>query len=237
VPEQSLVYLENGVLASMLFMLPLTLVSGENTFFARYIYAVCTDPAARSRGYSTALLDAAAKMTQGAHADILVPSSEGLFDYYAARGFYTQFHLTVQETSVKDNGEKTAALYRSSMTDMQAMRDRYFSNSALFGRWDRPALEYQDREARLSHAQTLRFDGGYALCCPMKDRVFIKEFVCENDQRPVLAAIARRFGERRLVIRKPAGAQPAPFAMTRWHTRPPEPPAGAAPPYFALALD
>ncbi len=43
------------------------------------------------------------------------------------------------------------------MTDMQAMRDRYFSNSALFGRWDRPALEYQDREARLSHAQTLRF--------------------------------------------------------------------------------
>ncbi len=91
VPEQSLVYLENGVLASMLFMLPLTLVSGEkHVFRALYLRRLHRPGSAFARvQHRTARRGR--KMTQGAHADILVPSSEGLFDYYAARGFYTQF--------------------------------------------------------------------------------------------------------------------------------------------------
>lgn len=84
-PEQVFVAAEGPEVQAMAIWFPLQ-VGGRP---AAYFYAVCTDPAYRSRGISRRLLAyaEASLRAQGVAQFLLVPGDAGLFRFYAAQGY------------------------------------------------------------------------------------------------------------------------------------------------------
>ena len=84
-PEQVFLAAEGPEVQAMVIWFPLQ-VSGRP---AAYFYAVCTDPAYRSRGISRRLLAyaEASLRTRGVGQFLLVPGDAGLFRFYAAQGY------------------------------------------------------------------------------------------------------------------------------------------------------
>ena len=84
-PEQVFIAAEGPEVQAMAIWFPLQ-VSGRP---AAYFYAVCTDPAYRSRGISRRLLAyaEASLRTRGVAQFLLVPGDAGLFRFYAAQGY------------------------------------------------------------------------------------------------------------------------------------------------------
>ncbi|MEG2174926.1 MAG: GNAT family N-acetyltransferase [Oscillospiraceae bacterium] len=228
---------------SMLFLLPLTVASGDRFWNARYLYAVATDPDAQGQGLSTALLSQTHRLLemQGVDLSFLVPATSSLFDYYGARGFDTQFYLSKQVLSADPMGEMQP-LTRVTLSKMRPLRDRCFANCALFARWDEKALDYQDLEASFSGGETLKFQTdmgiGYALCIPSHNTVWIKELAAVGNLTPIYNAIAHRYGCAQMEIRRPARTiqTAVPFGMARWYTAPPSG-EGEYLPYLSLVLD
>lgn len=241
---ETLVLLQEGAPVSMLTLLPLTVTSGDRVYEARYIYAVGTDPDHRARGYSGRLLQAAqARMTsQGVDVSMLVPASTGLFDFYAARGFRTEFFVTDRRvTADRTVDGALPAPYRAELAELRGLRDDIFSDSALYARWDRAALAYQDAEAALTGGEALAFGRpawGYALCYRQGRQLLIKELaVSPENQEAALAALARHYDADRIQVRLRAGEGAIPFGMTQWYRPKGRESGGQAPPYLSLVLD
>lgn len=84
--KRCLGYFESGSLVSMLF-----LVECEySSLYGKYIYAVCTYPEFRGKGYAGALVNYAKALDT----DFLwlIPANDGLFGYYSALGFQTRLY-------------------------------------------------------------------------------------------------------------------------------------------------
>ena len=79
----------NGKPVTMLFLLPATARSGKITQCVRYLYAGCTHPDYRRRGYYEELLAyAVAKVKEwGEEAIYLYPAEKSLFAYYERLGY------------------------------------------------------------------------------------------------------------------------------------------------------
>ena len=88
------VVLEDGAVVSMLTLLPHTLsLPDGGTASARYVYALATDPAARSKGYGRQLLrwtDTFLK-EQGVDCLTIVPAEPSLFKFFATVDFTASF--------------------------------------------------------------------------------------------------------------------------------------------------
>ena len=244
VPAQTMVALYDGVPIGMLFLLPITLKAESCDYNARYIYAVGTHPAYRSQGVSGRLLEAthARLQAEGVALSLLVPAEPSLFDYYGARGFETEFYCSDAHYNA-DLQAKPAELRIASLPDLLRLRDRSFSQSQLYARWDREALDYQQKETALMGGETLHFlfpQEGYAVCYPTEEVIFIKEWGAPALYPEILDAIAARYNCRNIHLRLAADFDarysPKPFAMTRWYLTERTAQPGKAP-YLALVLD
>ena len=93
-PENMLLLLEDGKLASMLALLPhgLTLPNGAEAT-AYYVYALATDPAVRSKGYGRQLLHYVDDHLKALGADCVtvVPAEPSLFKFFGTVGFAPGF--------------------------------------------------------------------------------------------------------------------------------------------------
>jgi ribosomal protein S18 acetylase RimI-like enzyme len=98
VADQAMVAIYNGNIASMLFALPIDIVSGSRVYSARYIYAVATDPDYRLLGLSSMLLEKTHQELSDNKVELslLVPASQSLFSYYERRGYKTQFYINTE---------------------------------------------------------------------------------------------------------------------------------------------
>ncbi|MBQ8174553.1 MAG: GNAT family N-acetyltransferase [Clostridia bacterium] len=115
---------EDGVTVCQGLLLPLTL-SGRRGY---YLYAVCTHPAYRGRGYMHAFLSAAREtaVTEGKDFLLLIPATTELSDSYRRHGFTQNVRLAADE-----RGEHP--IYRLPDTvplspfdgDFRALFDRY----------------------------------------------------------------------------------------------------------------
>ncbi|MBP0981834.1 MAG: GNAT family N-acetyltransferase [Oscillospiraceae bacterium] len=237
-PEQCLAAFCDEELAGMLFLLPITAVCCDKSYDARYIYAVCTEPRFRNRSVSTKLLNAAHEYMaeNGIAMSLLVPAEKSLFGYYEKRGFETEFYCREIEVKAKESGVRFA---QADLGELFEERNAAFAKSQLFMRWGREALSYQQKEAKFLGGKTLRFDGGYAVCYPFGEKVWIKELGQEKPDFDIAAAIAAHFGKSEAVVRIPAGKDEKdarPFAMTRWYISERSEKEGSCP-CFTLVLD
>lgn len=232
-----LVFVEGGVLCGMLSMLPLTLVSGNATYPARYVYAVATDPAFRGRGIATELLLRAHDVMtgRGDRASVLVPASESLFGYYEKRGYQTAFSVEIRDY---DAGKLASfpqggAFAPCAPEEYAKIRDAAFSGLPLYARWDEKAVAFA---CEGMNATRLTFgDGvGCALWERDGDGALVRELALPGIEIPAAMAILHKSaGAASYRVRLPGCG--APFGMIRWLI--PAPPAAGGPGYLALALD
>lgn len=243
VPSQCVVALIGDKVAGMLFLLPFQLMTGDQRYDGRYIYAVATHPDFRRRGISEAMLEFAHKKAagEGAALSALVPADKPLFDYYGKRGFVTEFYKKELRIKVKaDNGG--VSLEKTVLDDQLSVRRELFSKYGMSVDWDRSALYYQQLENELLGGETVCFSTpkrGYALCLVGDDSVFIREWGTDELYPEVLSAIAARYQKSNITVRLPADKdeeRAAPFAMTRWYITERKAPR-AAPAFISLVLD
>lgn len=100
-PEHTLVQREQGRIAAMLQLLPVTLRQGERHLGAEYVYAVGTRPESRGLGLAGGLLRRAEQEAagRGSACLLLIPQEPSLFAYYARFGYRTAFSLQ-EETAL-----------------------------------------------------------------------------------------------------------------------------------------
>jgi len=242
VPSQCVAAIIGDKVAGMLFMLPFKLISGEQSFDGRYIYAVATHPDYRRRGISEAMLEFAHKKaeSEGAALSALVPANAPLFDYYRKRGFETEFYK--KEIAVYPNSAEKAELGSCLLDEQLDFRRELFKNSRMFVEWDKDALSYQQQENDLLGGETLCFDcpqNGYALCIAADDSAFIREWGADALYPEVLSAISARYKKEKITVRLAAQKdepEAVPFAMTKWYITERKA-KGEKPPFISLVLD
>ena len=243
-----LVDMEGGQLRAMLSMLPIDLVMGKHILPARYFFAIATGLRWRGQGISTKLILAAEAhcQQQGAAASILVPAGAGLFNFYGKRGYRTDFFYRVEKYSPD---ELPACPLEHSLLPitgdaMYCLREKAFSGSRLFLRWDTEALDYIIASAAAFGAPLLRFktaEGeGYAYCEWTGDDLTVKELVLAGIGKSEAVTILHQHLHAasytlRLAGGKEEQAALMPFGMIKAFI--PLPKAEGTEPYMSFAKD
>lgn len=242
-----LVDVRENEIAGMLSLLPVTLASQGREFPARYIYGVATKQSFRGRGISTQLMEYTHEFmkNRGEKAAILVPASPSLFDFYGKRGYKTVFFLdTIQVEANKIPSLPVGGrIGRCDIPAYTRLRDKAFSSSSLYARWDEHAVAYA--------VTSLSFPGGLlhlevsggegcALWERQEDGILVRDLALANMDVPMALSLLHRelnapLYRLRLMPGCFPGASPLPFGMIRWLEA--EPVLAGGPPYLSLALD
>jgi ribosomal protein S18 acetylase RimI-like enzyme len=215
--ENMLVFVEGGALCGMLSMLPLTLVSGNASFPARYVYAVATDPVFRGRGIATELIFRAHEImvARGDQASVLVPASERLFGYYEKRGYRTSFFidaLTFDAAALPPF--PAGGAYDACAPGAYArLRDAAFSGRGLYARWDEKSVAFACEGLNLTK---LKLDKGVGCALWEKGEggVFVRELALSGmNVLDAMAILHGAAGASSYRVRLPGGG--APFGMIK----------------------
>lgn len=230
VPDQCIIGEVDGKVVTMLFTLPLNIVSqGLYSYPARYIYAVATHPSYRSHGFSTQLMEFTHGYlyTQGVALSVLVPASGSLFTYYEKRGYKTQFNVSNQtyykSSAIADNN---IFLEKTTLPEVEDLRNELLSQLGLYGKWDKNALEYNQKELELLGGQAVKIkkdnDFGYALCYPSKEGYFVKEFIYTGKIENIAYSLMEYLSTDKIEVRLTPSNESYPFAMAKWYCTAPD---------------
>lgn len=181
-PEDTVLSLDSGGLAAMLFLLPVSLEGMSG----RYVYAVATHPEFRGKGHAGVMLELAQRLTEGHGEDFtcLHPASDSLYGFYRRFGFETAFYirevLWMPQVGAdfprlrieRIPAEGFAALYAKTLPERQG----------AFLKWGQETLYFLCREAEAQGGGVLSIEGekGKGFClftCPEKGTVAVKETV------------------------------------------------------------
>ena len=234
-PENMLLLLEDDQLLSMLALLPheLTLPGGERAK-AYYIYALATDPSARSKGYGRQLLHYVDfhLTARGADCVTVVPAEPSLFKFFGTVGFSTAFSTRKVELM---RGETRAAQPEDTVSpispeEYNAIRERLLEGTPSV-HYGVELIRYQEGMGRLSGGGLYRVVAeGVEGCAAVEyvdaDSVLFKELLLPAAQLPrALAVFAGMLPGRRCRVRTPAGwdglpgSYIQPFGMIKWYHR------------------
>lgn len=174
-PKNCLVYDIDGKIAAMVHMLPVHMLQEDGSVVqGHYIYAAATLPEYRSQGCMRVLLNAAAHVgkQRGDKFSCLLPSGDGLYDYYAKHGyreaFYTRFLMLtageLSEIAETPNAGKRILGYER-MESLRKETLSAFTGSIL---WNKKAISYAEGINK-QYGGTLVTavageSAGYALC-------------------------------------------------------------------------
>ena len=234
-PEDSLLLLEDGELASMLSLLPQTVVLPDgSTASAWYIYALATDPAARSKGYGRQLLHYVDFHLRAREADCatVVPAEPSLFKFFGMVGFSPCFSTRKVEVLKNMLSPKAPEDLAEPVEPeaYNAIRERLLEGTAGV-RYGTELIRYQQGLGAMSGAGLFRVvAGGVEGCAAAEyvgpDSVLLKELLLPPDKMARgLAALAPLLPGERYHVRTPAGWEGLPgsylqpFGMIKWYDR------------------
>lgn len=234
-PEDMLLLLEDGRLASMLALLPQTIILPDGgTASAWYIYALATDPGVRSKGYGRQLLHYVDGFLQqrGADCVTVVPAEASLFKFFSMVGFSPAFYTRKVELL---RGMTTPAHPEDRVEPIRPEEYGEIREKALAGMpsvaYGQELLRYQEGVGRLSGGGLYRVVAdGFRGCAAAEyldeESVLFKELLLPPEYMPRgLAALADRMPGKRCFVRTPAqwdgmqGSYLQPFGMVKWYDR------------------
>ena len=146
VPERTLIGREDGKICSALYLLDGKVRIAGEAFDAAYLYAACTHPDFRSRGYMGELLRSAESLCRDSGLDYicLVPAEDSLFDYYSRFGYRPAFEeklLKIDRSHLELIADGNAEIEDLTAENMQTVRNAYLCGIDCFV-WDIDALQY-----------------------------------------------------------------------------------------------
>lgn len=215
-PDRALVLEDEGKLCSMLLTFPNVLVTGEGREVpACYIYAFCTAPEARSRGYGRRLLAWAEEQAarEGCSLAVMVPDEASLFDFYETLGYRTMyFH---REQVFTSTGPSDCTPVPCDGVAYAARREALLAGQTHMA-YPPEVLDYQRSLCRRTGGDFFLLGDGLAAVEADRDTLFCKELLVNRPQDAVNALLAR-FGAAHAVVRTPAGEAGAgrPFAVAK----------------------
>lgn len=231
-PEHAFVATEGGHVSSMLFYQPFTLKTQAAKTNGAYIFGVATEQKSRGEGISTRLLDYTHECleNEGYALSVLVPANEGLFEFYAKRG-YSNFsdicRVTLQAEDIPITDYKVAAT-PVRLDRLYPLREEYFNPSTGFVSWDEHYLDYQADELERFGGETLLLEygnvKGYAVCFKHKDEIYVKELAFPKEMLNLaVAAIHEKYHAFRYNYSLRADFHPVnasvvlPYSMKKWY--------------------
>ena len=232
-PEDTLLLLEEGRLASMVALLPQTMfLPGGERACAWYVYALATDPAVRSKGYGRQLLEHVDQFlkARGADCATVVPAEASLFKFFGMMGYLPAFYTRKVEllrsmTTPAHPGDRVEPI---SPAEYNAIRDRVLQGipGVAYGE---ELIRYQQGMGELSGGGLYRIQAGdFEGCAAVEylntESVFFKELLLPPEHMPRgLAALAAVMPGQRCFVRTPAqwdgmqGSYLQPFGMVKWY--------------------
>ncbi len=182
--DNCLVYKEEEKIFAMMFLLKSEIKIGLNVFKSYYIYAACTAPEHRGKGFMAQLIKKAEEIAadEGADYICLVPANEGLFDYYSRFGFTVGFEKKVLSLSrnqlnsiASDKADESYPIPK----EIYDLRNKVFSNGDFYI-WDIEAINYAIFENKSTggdnvFVQSSGIFTGYAIYSEKEEKTFVKE--------------------------------------------------------------
>ena len=224
IARHMLVFIDGEKPVSMLSMLPMSLVTQTGTLLSgRYIYAVATDPRYRGRGLSSKLLAAAHEKlaAAGVHLSVLVPARGDLFDFYRKRGYEPAFFIGDASISAESipRFEGSFSVAEADAAEFSRIRERAFSGSTMFVRWDGDALAYRLAETAMLGGETLLLQAvnaqAIAVCRNEGDTVWVKELALDGmTVAAALSILQHKYPAKEYRLRLPMDT-PCPYPLTR----------------------
>ena len=232
-PENMLLLLENGKLASMLALLPQTLrLPNGETASAYYIYALATAPEARNKGYGQQLLgyvDLFLK-ERGADCATVVPAEASLFKFFGIVDFLPAFYTRKVEllrsmTTALHPQDRIKAI---TPAEYNAIRERVLADIPSVS-YSETQIRYQEGIGKMTGGGLYQITAGDFQGCAAAeyldaDSVLFKELLLPPEYMPRgLAALAARMPGQRCFARTPAqwdgmwGSYLQPFGMIKWY--------------------
>lgn len=217
---------EQDEVRGMLSMLPIRLIAGEQSYPARYFFAIATDECFRRMGISTALIEEAERLTleEGGVASLLVPANAPLFDFYGKRGYETAFYYELHHVQAQELPPcpADAVMLPLDVQEIERLRDAAFAPGGLYAHWDEQALGFVIKAADAWEAPMLRFatpkGEGYAYGEWDGETLIIKELACLGlTPMEALAIIHQQMDAKRYALRlmqsDQPGANKVPYGM------------------------
>lgn len=234
-PEDTLLLLEDGKLASMLALLPQTIhLPGGGAASAWYVYALATDPNVRSKGYGRQLLlyvDDFLK-ARGADCVTVVPAEASLFKFFGMVGYLPGFFTRKVELlrSMTTPHFPEDGVEPIGPEAYNAIREEALAGLP-FVSYSQEQIRYQEGMGKITGGGLYRITVGDFQGCAAaeyldEESVLFKELLLPPEQMPRgLAALAARMPGQRCFVRTPAqwdgmqGGYLQPFGMVKWYDR------------------
>lgn len=215
-PQNCLVYLTTKGIASVVYMLPIHISTGETPVQAHYIYAAATLPAYQGRGYMAALLAAAALVgaKRGDQYSAVLPATQDLYSLYE-RSDYTSFfkvsHHTVSlETMHELAGSGSTSKVLFTFQQLNSLRNKTLLSRVGSVLWSDESFAFAAGMGKVYGDRMVCTRSGnqpaYAFCRRMEqDSCLILELMASGDTVHNLAAcILHEMPAQQYVLRLPA---------------------------------
>ena len=160
IPENTVVFEENGKLCSMLYLLDGKLSAKGDIYNSYYLYAAATLKEFRGRGIMRQMLDYAKNLAQKRNIDFicLKPAEESLYNFYEKNGYRNIF--SCQTIRI----DRTDALNLS--FDSFAASDKFI--------WDKKALDYAEIQHKFYGGKSIRRCEGLLLYSIENETCYVK---------------------------------------------------------------
>lgn len=253
-PENCAVCMQDGRIASALYMLPTVLTENGAEVKAHYIYAAATLPPFRGKGYMSGLLayvNEQVSPQKGQKYSVLLPAQESLYAYYRKEGYVNFFQtrfVTLDRNVLKEYAKKGFSLKSDLKPDaMHTIRSKMLAKMEGAVLWDDSAIAYACEVNRIYGGKMIYSKGGYALCREEQNVAEIMEMMVEEpDFYNLMSNLYNEIHANQYRFRLPVSSscfagqgETAPFGMIRptknhklpvmWKDLPP--------PYLGLTLD
>ena len=221
-------WLEDNIAVSMLFLIDCNLKIKENTYFGKYIYAVATLPQYRNKGYTTKLLDfvnSTLATNQSYDFTVLVPSEKELFNFYGKRGYQTD--LFCEKGNVKKDKQlgNIYKLTNINYVEYKNLRDKFLKDNYII--WNEEFIKYCFSENELCGGKQIKIyqnqqEVAIAIVAKIKNNLVVKEIIFKNNfinKNDVFKVLLNEFNCESLQYRCNFNEQSLnkqPFGMIKW---------------------
>lgn len=231
-PEDMLVAVEDGVVRSMLALLPVTLALPDGSrVSAPYVYALATDPTARKQGFGRKLLHYVDEYLaqRGVGCVTVVPAEPSLHKFFATVGFTECFALRKieylpHEIDAPAEGDRALPV---GAEEYGKVREGLLEGT-FHAIYPTSLLSYQQGVSQSGGGDLVRLEVGGAAGCAVveytvRGGVVVKELLIDPAKiSAALAAVAAAFPAEHYHLRTPAFwsahqvSYLQPFAMIKW---------------------
>ena len=181
-PQNVPVFVIDGEIAAMLFLLDGELSIGGKRYPAYYLYAASTKKSYRGKGLMTELLDFSARTAadRGQAFICLKPGEKELFDFYEKRGYLPAFGRKVFTVHRSELVKPSDIAHNNSAFDLFKLREAAFGSCDRFI-WDKNFVNKAVKLSTCGGDKLFQGRKGYSLYS-INDRVCnVKEFAFSCD--------------------------------------------------------